>query len=378
MESIIGLTLGNYSLIRKIGEGSFASVWCAIHRVLKKNVAVKIIEKQRDMQQLKMVRREIDIMRKLDHQFIVQLFEVFEDDTHIFMVMEYLPKGTIKDSILFEGSIKESDARKYFVQVVIALKYLHQMGIIHRDIKAENIMLDENNNIRITDFGLSNEISLSQTACGTPAYAAPEVILRKSYNEKLDIWSIGILLYMMLTSNYPFDDPSVPGLLRKIIHADIDFPDFISEIAKDLILLLLEKNQEKRISINEILLHPWCLVDGPLPDIQQRSNDFIDFSVAKSVSMFQISYDHLIDKLENGIEDKDTIIYKIARIDKRVAEMKGITKTINEKTALPPLNVTKSIRLTNKIGRQKQTERFNILAAPSFRRKFVGLSCRLV
>merc|ERR1719433_709421 len=213
------------------------------------------------------VRREINILRKLKHPHIIELFEVIDTPTDIFVVTEYVPEGELFDYIVTHGKLAESDARRFFQQIVSGIEYLHACRVVHRDLKPENLLLDDQNRERIADFGLSNMIydgNFLKTSCGSPNYAAPEVISGQLYaGPEVDVWSCGVILYALLCGSLPFDDENIPNLFRRIRSGKYTLPPPLSRHAMDLIPKMLTVNPVERITIPEIRKHPWFLVDLP-------------------------------------------------------------------------------------------------------------------
>nr|XP_054367535.1 MAP/microtubule affinity-regulating kinase 4 [Mirounga angustirostris] len=202
--------VGNYRLLRTIGKGNFAKVKLARHILTGREVAIKIIDKtQLNPSSLQKLFREVRIMKGLNHPNIVKLFEVIETEKTLYLVMEYASAGEVFDYLVSHGRMKEKEARAKFRQIVSAVHYCHQKNIVHRDLKAENLLLDAEANIKIADFGFSNEFTLGSkldTFCGSPPYAAPELFQGKKYDgPEVDIWSLGVILYTLVSGSLPFD-----------------------------------------------------------------------------------------------------------------------------------------------------------------------------
>lgn len=256
--------IGNYIIVSKLGSGSFASVWLARHKITNFNVAIKIIYKSSLTSEEAVTRfnRECALLKQMDHPFISDLFEIIEDSDNYYLVMEYVDHGNMLNYVNTNGRLSEEKARHYFCQLVSALDYLHnEKFVAHRDLKAENVLLDVHDNIRLIDFGLSNVFSKDspelKTACGSPAYAAPEMIQGHPYTKAADIWSSGILLYAMVVGRLPYDDPNIQKLLTKIVTEDIHYPSSLSFSLVDLLKRLLVKNPEQRITLSRLKEHPW-------------------------------------------------------------------------------------------------------------------------
>ncbi|KAL1193684.1 CBL-interacting serine/threonine-protein kinase 22 [Cardamine amara subsp. amara] len=255
---------GKYDLSKLLGSGAFAKVYQAEDVHNGASVAIKVVQKKLLKDGLTAhVKREISIMRRLRHPHIVLLSEVLATKTKIYFVME-LAKGGELFSRISSNRFTESLSRKYFRQLISAVRYCHARGVFHRDLKPENLLLDENRDLKVSDFGLSamrdqiKSDGMLHTLCGTPAYVAPELLLKKGYDgSKADIWSCGVVLFLLNAGYLPFRDPNIMGLYRKIHKAQYRMPEWTSSDLRQLLRRLLEPNPEKRITVEEILLDPW-------------------------------------------------------------------------------------------------------------------------
>ena len=263
-ETFIPESLGNYKLQQKIGSGSFAEVWLAVHEKTNKTVAVKIISKSKfnETKHVTRFNREVAFMKQIDHPLIAQLFQVMEDEKNHYLIMEYCSGPNLLQYINSDGKLEETLARQYFLQLVSVVEYLHtEKNIIHRDLKAENILLDRNYNIRLIDFGLSNSFTPDNqnlvTACGSPGYLPPEMIKGHTHTTAADIWSLGVVLFCMTVGRLPFDDSSVQQLFNKIVNTQPFIPRTLSADLNNLLKRMLIKDPEQRITLNEIKEHPW-------------------------------------------------------------------------------------------------------------------------
>eukprot|EP01087_Luapelamoeba_hula_P017488 TRINITY_DN5518_c0_g1_i1.p1 TRINITY_DN5518_c0_g1~~TRINITY_DN5518_c0_g1_i1.p1 ORF type:complete len:488 (+),score=56.49 TRINITY_DN5518_c0_g1_i1:105-1568(+) len=259
------LKIGNYRMGRTIGQGSFGKVKVAEHEVTGHKVAVKILSRSRIRALPRMdekIRREIQILKLFRHAHIIRLYEVIETPTDIFMIMEYVSGGELFDYIVHNGKLDESKARLFFQQIISGVDYCHQHRIVHRDLKPENLLLDEKcENVKIADFGLSNFMSdgdFLQTSCGSPNYAAPEVISGQLYaGPEVDVWSCGVILYALVCARLPFDDKNIPNLFKKIRQGLYTIPSHVSAECRDLIDSTLVVDPMKRASMQQIKSHPW-------------------------------------------------------------------------------------------------------------------------
>ncbi|KAF2155002.1 Pkinase-domain-containing protein [Myriangium duriaei CBS 260.36] len=260
--STMSKRLGQYDIVRTLGEGSFGKVKLATHKVSGQKVALKIISRSklvtRDM--AGRIEREIQYLQLLRHPHIIKLFTVITTPREIVMVLEYAG-GELFEYIVNHGRLPEDKARKFFQQIVCAVEYCHRHKIVHRDLKPENLLLDDSFNVKIADFGLSNIMTdgnFLKTSCGSPNYAAPEVISGKLYaGPEVDVWSCGVILYVLLTGRLPFDDEYIPSLFKKIQQGTYTVPAYLPKDAARLIKRMLQVNPVARISIQEIRQDPW-------------------------------------------------------------------------------------------------------------------------
>ncbi|ESO81991.1 hypothetical protein LOTGIDRAFT_170401 [Lottia gigantea] len=254
---------GFYHLRETIGSGGFAKVKLAYHALTGEKVAIKIMDKRALGDDLPRVKTEIAAMKELCQQHICKLFQVLETETRFYMVLEYCPEGELFDYIVSKDRLDEAEARIFFRQIVSAVAFIHYKGYAHRDLKPENLLLDEEQNLKLIDFGLCAKPKGGMenhlfTCCGSPAYAAPELISGKQYlGAEADLWSMGVLLYALLCGYLPFDDEKIPSLYRKIQSGKYDVPDWLSPESSILIAQMLQVDPKRRISIQQLINHPW-------------------------------------------------------------------------------------------------------------------------
>ncbi|XVF63000.1 hypothetical protein PTKIN_Ptkin09bG0054000 [Pterospermum kingtungense] len=261
------ILLGKYRLGRILGRGSFAKVHeASLLDDSNSVVAVKIIDKTKtvDAAMEPRIIGEVSAMHRLQHHpNILKIHEVMATKTKIYLVMELASGGELFAKVLRRGRLAEPAARRYFSQLVSALNFCHQNGVAHRDLKPQNLLLDQNGNLKVSDFGLSalpEQLSdgLLHTACGTPAYTAPEVVRRKGYNgSKADAWSCGVILFVLLAGYLPFDDSNLVTMYKKIHRREFQFPSWISKQAKSVIWQLLDPNPNTRMSIEKLMETSW-------------------------------------------------------------------------------------------------------------------------
>ncbi|XP_043998749.1 MAP/microtubule affinity-regulating kinase 3a isoform X2 [Gambusia affinis] len=261
--------VGNYRLLKTIGKGNFAKVKLARHILTGREVAIKIIDKtQLNPNSLQKLFREVRIMKILNHPNIVKLFEVIETERTLYLVMEYASGGEVFDYLVAHGRMKEKEARAKFRQIVSAVQYCHQKHIVHRDLKAENLLLDADMNIKIADFGFSNEFTLGNkldTFCGSPPYAAPELFQGKKYDgPEVDVWSLGVILYTLVSGSLPFDGQNLKELRERVLRGKYRIPFYMSTDCENLLKRFLVLNPAKRGTLevredteNQIMKDRW-------------------------------------------------------------------------------------------------------------------------
>ncbi|KAI1124991.1 Pkinase-domain-containing protein [Nemania abortiva] len=264
--SIKQFHLGMFEIGRPLGKGKFGRVYLARERTSGFICALKVLHKSELSQGRveKQVRREIEIQSNLRHPNILQLFGHFHDSKRVFLILEFAAKGELYKHLRRENRFPEWKASQYIAQMASALRYLHRKHVIHRDIKPENILVGIHGEIKISDFGWSVHApnSRRETMCGTLDYLPPEMVKSgssdNSYNEKVDLWSLGVLTYEFLVGEAPFEDTPVMTQ-RRIARADMSIPSFVSPEARDLIKKLLVLDPEKRIPLDQVQTHPWIL-----------------------------------------------------------------------------------------------------------------------
>ncbi|XP_009397401.2 CBL-interacting protein kinase 23-like isoform X1 [Musa acuminata AAA Group] len=258
--------VGKYELGRTLGEGTFAKVKFAKNLETGENVAIKIFDKDKILRHkmVGQIKREISTMKLVRHPNVVRMYEVMASKTKIYMVLEFITGGELFDRIARNGKLKEDEARKYFQQLIDAVDYCHSRGVFHRDLKPENLLLDSNGVLKISDFGLSalpqqvREDGLLYTTCGTPNYVAPEVVKDKGYDgARADIWSCGVILFVLMAGYLPFEDSNLMSLYKKIFKADFTCPSWFSTSVKKLIKRILDPKPQTRITIPEIIENEW-------------------------------------------------------------------------------------------------------------------------
>lgn len=264
-ENKVSILMHRYELGKLLGQGTFAKVYHARNIETGENVAIKIVDKEKVLKvgMIEQIKREISVMRLVRHPNVVQLYEVMASKAKIYFVMEFVRGGELFNKVS-KGKLRVEVARKYFQQLICAVDYCHSRGVYHRDLKPENLLLDDEGNLKVSDFGLSalaeskRQDGLLHTMCGTPAYVAPEVIHRKGYDgAKADIWSCGVILFVLLAGYLPFQDSNLMEMYRKIGKAEFKFPNWFPYDVRKLLLKILDPNPKTRISMARIMENPW-------------------------------------------------------------------------------------------------------------------------
>lgn len=287
-----------FSIKDTIGAGGFAKVKVARHKLTNEKVAIKIMDKAAllETDDLKRVALEIGALKVLNHQNVSRLYMVHETETKYYLVLEYAVGGELFDYIVARERCKEEEARQFFRQIASAVAFCHSKGIAHRDLKPENLLLDSRSRIKLIDFGLiarpkNIQKDLLSTCCGSAAYAAPELIRGEKYKgEPADMWSLGILLYALLCGFLPFDDDNTQRLYRLIQRGTYEIPHWLSTDSQKLIGQLLKHNPQSRLTMPQLLAHPWLLKGLKVPRIDPSSAlgdlDDLDMDVVNELANF--------------------------------------------------------------------------------------------
>ncbi|KAL6511182.1 CBL-interacting serine/threonine-protein kinase 8 [Orobanche hederae] len=325
--------VGKYEVGRTIGEGTFAKVKFAQNTETGESVAMKVLDRSTIIKHkmVDQIKREISIMKRVRHLYVVRLHEVLASRTKIYIILEFITGGELFDKIVHHGRLSESESRRYFQQLIDGVDYCHSKGVYHRDLKPENLLLDSQGNLKISDFGLSafpaEGVSVLRTTCGTPNYVAPEVLSHKGYNGALaDIWSCGVILYVLMAGFLPFDEIDLTTLYGKIESAQFSCPSWFPVGVKSLIHGILDPNPETRLRIEEIRNDEWFKknynhvrlpetedvdlddVNAAFDDPEESTNFTIIFTLLAASTMVPAAI------LGRGEKRKGRSIYLIARI----------------------------------------------------------------
>uniref|UniRef100_A0A0R3PAI6 MAP/microtubule affinity-regulating kinase 3 n=1 Tax=Angiostrongylus costaricensis TaxID=334426 RepID=A0A0R3PAI6_ANGCS len=299
--------VGKYKLLKTIGKGNFAKVKLAKHTITGQEVAIKIIDKTAlNPSSLQKLFREVKIMKQLDHPNIVKLYQVMENEQTLYLVLEYASGGEVFDYLVAHGRMKEKEARVKFRQIVSAVQYLHSKSIIHRDLKAENLLLDADMNIKIADFGFSNQFALGNkldTFCGSPPYAAPELFQGKKYDgPEVDVWSLGVILYTLVSGSLPFDGQNLKELRERVLRGKYRIPFYMSTDCENLLKKFLVLNPARRGTLEAIMKDRWMNIgyedEGELKPYVEPPKDQIDEARIEKLIQLGFNKGSILDALE--------------------------------------------------------------------------------
>ncbi|XP_023943984.1 5'-AMP-activated protein kinase catalytic subunit alpha-2 isoform X2 [Bicyclus anynana] len=323
--------IGHYTLGATLGVGTFGKVKIGEHQLTKHKVAVKILNRQKikSLDVVGKIRREIQNLKLFRHPHIIKLYQVISTATDIFMIMEYVSGGELFDYIVKRGKLQEHEARRFFQQIISGVDYCHRHMIVHRDLKPENLLLDHNMHVKIADFGLSNMMmdgEFLRTSCGSPNYAAPEVISGKLYaGPEVDVWSCGVILYALLCGTLPFDDEHVPTLFRKIKSGIFPIPEYLNKSVVSLLCNMLQVDPMKRATIEDVKKHEWFQKDLPgylFPSPVEQDSSVIDTEAISEVcDKFGVREHEVHNALLSGDpHDQLAIAYHLIIDNKRIAD----------------------------------------------------------
>ncbi|XP_008573395.1 PREDICTED: serine/threonine-protein kinase MARK1 isoform X3 [Galeopterus variegatus] len=347
--------IGNYRLQKTIGKGNFAKVKLARHVLTGREVAVKIIDKtQLNPTSLQKLFREVRIMKILNHPNIVKLFEVIETEKTLYLVMEYASGGEVFDYLVAHGRMKEKEARAKFRQIVSAVQYCHQKCIVHRDLKAENLLLDADMNIKIADFGFSNEFTVGNkldTFCGSPPYAAPELFQGKKYDgPEVDVWSLGVILYTLVSGSLPFDGQNLKELRERVLRGKYRIPFYMSTDCENLLKKLLVLNPIKRGSLEQIMKDRWMNVGHEEEELKPYTEPEPDFNDTKRIDIM-ITMGFIRDEINDALINQkyDEVMATYILLGRKPPEFEGAGPSLP-----PAVSYTKRPQANSMEGEQKE------------------------
>ncbi|KAK8670939.1 hypothetical protein V6N13_037551 [Hibiscus sabdariffa] len=259
----------SYDICEEIGQGRFGVVFRCVSLTSGESFAVKSIDKRRisagDSLDSQCLYNEPKILALVSpHPNIIHLHNLFEDDSHLHMVLDLCPLSKdLFNLIVDDGPLPEARARPIFIQLLEAIVHIHGLGVVHRDIKPENVLFDSRDSVKLTDFGSADVVAMEpmRGVVGTPYYVAPEILAGREYGEKVDVWSCGVILYVMLAGYPPFHGETVGEIFQAVLRGNLRFPagDFqsVSRAVKDLLRKMLCKDVSRRLSAEQVLRHPW-------------------------------------------------------------------------------------------------------------------------
>lgn len=373
----------SFSFESKLGDGAFGQVWKIKHKRTGKYYACKQVAKEKVQKMMSQFKREIFIMYELNHPHIVKLYHHFEEGKYFFLVMELAEGGNLFQKLVAEKCFLERQANLFFREILEAIEYLHSHVpiIIHRDIKPENILLDKQGHLKLTDFGWSNYYSIEQatpryTMCGTVEYLSPEMVKESGHTPAVDIWCLGVLLYEMLCGFTPFKAPVKENLMQNISKAKIKFPVNISPLAKNLISKILEKNPQKRITIEKIKEHGWVTSYNTEPAKAPNEIKLIsETSIEKNPSLLDsklnsfrrsinIIKQELLSRVEICHKNRENIKILTGQVREQLANEKIVEQEILEKKR-NLAELEQNIRITNEKISDSSIQLENLACAES-------------
>lgn len=331
--------VGDYTILCQIGKGTFASVYAGVHSVTRQRVSIKAI-RIRDNPDFKqeMVDEEIRLLQSIDHPFIACLYEVIRNENYYYIIMEFCGNGSLLEYINGQNKMTPEFVRKIIIEIAMALDYLHKEKLIaHRDLKLENVMLSDDFDIKLIDFGLSKvytkENPILSTFCGSPYYASPEVLNQKPYTIKNDIWSLGVILYALVNGKLPFQDINLTNVFHMVMYDDPAYPDGTPSEIVELINRLLDKDQNTRISLEEFFETEWIKSSQEFIKLQSikiqmkrfllGNPEFLDLIVEKQLKILGLNEDQMHNP-EN--KEERSALFKIY---KRAMQNDEIIKLLN-------------------------------------------------
>uniref|UniRef100_A0A673VLT2 Serine/threonine-protein kinase MARK2 n=1 Tax=Suricata suricatta TaxID=37032 RepID=A0A673VLT2_SURSU len=366
--------IGNYRLLKTIGKGNFAKVKLARHILTGKEVAVKIIDKtQLNSSSLQKLFREVRIMKVLNHPNIVKLFEVIETEKTLYLVMEYASGGEVFDYLVAHGRMKEKEARAKFRQIVSAVQYCHQKFIVHRDLKAENLLLDADMNIKIADFGFSNEFTFGNkldTFCGSPPYAAPELFQGKKYDgPEVDVWSLGVILYTLVSGSLPFDGQNLKELRERVLRGKYRIPFYMSTDCENLLKKFLILNPSKRGTLEQIMKDRWMNVGHEDDELKPYVEPLPDYKDPRRTELM-VSMGYTREEIQDSLVGQryNEVMATYLLLGYKSSELEGDTITLKPRPSADLTNSnapSPSHKVQRSVSANPKQRRFSDQAGPA-------------
>eukprot|EP01135_Chromosphaera_perkinsii_P005335 Nk52_evm16s343 gene=Nk52_evmTU16s343 len=339
-----------YAIEEKIGTGNFADVRKCSHKLSGKTYAIKIIDKSKahsSTYKENMFEMELEILKEIEHPNMIKLYDHYETERYLYLVTELASDGDLFDRVVSKKkrkALSEKDASHLIKQLVLGVEYLHRQNVVHRDLKPENILIDSGSDgkdiVKVCDFGLATTISKGQklgTVCGTPTYVAPEILSEEGYDEKVDIWAIGVITYILLCGHPPFHSKVQKMLFQKIRKGEYDFHEkywgCISSSAKELIKHMLTVDPKERFTASQVLEHPWIRY----PDAVIAAQQALPEEVSKRIMKYfdpKKKYKHLLqDDRASSVMSVGTKDGGKFTIDSRIHSMAVSAKKLNANTS---------------------------------------------
>uniref|UniRef100_A0A7N4NR53 Serine/threonine-protein kinase SIK3 n=1 Tax=Sarcophilus harrisii TaxID=9305 RepID=A0A7N4NR53_SARHA len=361
--------IGNYRLLKTIGKGNFAKVKLARHVLTGKEVAVKIIDKtQLNSSSLQKLFREVRIMKVLNHPNIGETPELSHD-----LSCPLSPSGEVFDYLVAHGRMKEKEARAKFRQIVSAVQYCHQKFIVHRDLKAENLLLDADMNIKIADFGFSNEFTFGtklDTFCGSPPYAAPELFQGKKYDgPEVDVWSLGVILYTLVSGSLPFDGQNLKELRERVLRGKYRIPFYMSTDCENLLKKFLILNPSKRGTLEQIMKDRWMNVGHEEDELKPYVEPLPDYKDPRRTELM-VSMGYTREEIQDSLvgQKYNEVMATYLLLGYKSSELEGETITLKPRPSAELTNSSApspSHKVQRSVSANPKQRRFSDQAGPA-------------
>uniref|UniRef100_A0A2K5QCA1 Serine/threonine-protein kinase SIK3 n=1 Tax=Cebus imitator TaxID=2715852 RepID=A0A2K5QCA1_CEBIM len=362
--------IGNYRLLKTIGKGNFAKVKLARHILTGKEVSTRAGDMAAPSS---LLFREVRIMKVLNHPNIVKLFEVIETEKTLYLVMEYASGGEVFDYLVAHGRMKEKEARAKFRQIVSAVQYCHQKFIVHRDLKAENLLLDADMNIKIADFGFSNEFTFGNkldTFCGSPPYAAPELFQGKKYDgPEVDVWSLGVILYTLVSGSLPFDGQNLKELRERVLRGKYRIPFYMSTDCENLLKKFLILNPSKRGTLEQIMKDRWMNVGHEDDELKPYVEPLPDYKDPRRTELM-VSMGYTREEIQDSLVGQryNEVMATYLLLGYKSSELEGDTITLKPRPSADLTNSSApspSHKVQRSVSANPKQRRFSDQAGPA-------------
>ncbi|XP_037376985.1 serine/threonine-protein kinase MARK2-like [Talpa occidentalis] len=352
------IVIRNYQILRTLGEGTYGKVKLARHSLTGTEVALKVIRKSWWVSKESLT-REVCNMKALSHPHIVQLFQVLDTKGQLILVMEYMEGGDLHDYLQHHGRLAESEARGMFEQLLSALSYCHRKGVVHRDLKAENILMDRQENVKLGDFGLSVQCKGQElsTCCGSPEYAAPEIYrLHRHYGPAADIWSLGVVLYFMVTGALPFVGDNFWKLRQRVTSGCFHVPAYLSGQCEDLLRKMLVLDPQARSSIEDLVTHPWVKMRRELLAFRELSYHHHDPAMTEAMVTMGFEKDEIHSSVAERKFDYIMATYLILHWKQQEGQGNAVLEKPSPVAVLDKDSLSQDCHLQPNVSRKKTLE----------------------